>query len=58
MVARKDEKSTTISWRANITEQKLLYYVIKITSGDDITSYNFTIPMITSNGMIHSVNVR
>ena len=54
---RGDGKSITISWAADVTDQQLLYYLIITSQDTNILLYNFTISMITSNGMIHSVNV-
>ena len=54
---RGDGKSITISWTADVTDQQLLYYLITTSQDTIMSSYNFTISMVTSNGMIHSVNV-
>ena len=54
---RDDGKSITISWTADVTDQQLLYYLITTSQDTIMSSYNFTISMVTSNGMIHSVNV-
>ena len=53
-----DDKSITISWIAEDTNDQV-YYIITITSQDDVVSlHNFTASMITVNGTINSVHVR